>query len=322
MRFPVQKTMLAISLATLSNAVIAAGEPEPTTEPEGVLLDISQVDPRNDPDSAIFEPSLDTGNYQKARVEPLASAAPIVVETSGADTAVAPKVATAKVPPVAAAPKKTTGTIIKTIKTPAKPAAEAAPKDNRRAEEVLGAITDAMRPEEKVPALSNDRLSFYLSEQVVFAQYERSAERFNLENGRTHLGLLYSEERDTVIQGGLALDASFTNSFRLSFGTRAYIALLSKENEDAFAAALGAETAYKLPFKALPLEFGASLYYAPDILTFGTADRAIDAQVDVTFPVRSQLSVFGGYRFLQIDARPDDREVDNRLHLGVRWDFM
>lgn len=188
--------------------------------------------------------------------------------------------------------------------------------------EALATIMEFMTPEEPVAALTNDRFSFYLSDEVIFAQLERSADRFGLDNGRMHLGFLFSEERDAVLQGGLAVDAAFTRSFRLSFGTRAYIAILNEENMDALALSLGSEAAYVLPFEALPLEFGASLYYAPDVLTFGAGDRAIDAQVDVAFPFRSQLSVFGGVRFLQIDTRPGDEEIDNRVHLGLRWDFL
>lgn len=184
------------------------------------------------------------------------------------------------------------------------------------------AIVEAMSPEEPVPALENDRFSLYLSDAVAFAQYERTAEPFDLEHGRIHIASLYSEERDTVLHTGIALDTSLTESLRLSFGTRAYVALLSLENMDALAAAIGAEAAYRLPFKALPLEFGASLYYAPDVLTFGAGDRVVDTQIDVSLPFRKQSSLFAGVRYLQVDTRPADREIDNRVHLGIRWDFL
>ena len=201
------------------------------------------------------------------------------------------------------------------------PAAEAAATENS-GNRVLKAFTDAMRPKEEVPPLNNDRLTVYLSDEVIFGQYERSGARYGLDRSRVHLGLVYSEERDTVIQSGLAVDAAFASSFRLSFGTRGYVAILGEENTDSVAAGLGGEIAYQLPFRALPLEFGANFYYAPDVLTFGSADRVIDGQFDVTLPIRSSLSVFAGARFLQFDTRPGDEEVDNRVHLGARWDFL
>lgn len=187
---------------------------------------------------------------------------------------------------------------------------------------VFKAIVSAMTPKKPVQSLKGKRVNFYLSEKVAFVQLEMDAERFKIENGRVHVASLYSEQRDSVFLGGLAVDASFVSSFRLSFGTRAYIAQLNTENTDAFAAALGLEAAYNLPFKALPLEFSASVYYAPDILTFGASDRAIDAQIDFAFPLRAQSSLFAGARFLQVDTRPEDREIDNRVHVGIRWDFL
>ncbi len=184
------------------------------------------------------------------------------------------------------------------------------------------AIVKAMTPRKPVHPLNGKRLSLYLSEKVAVAKYETDAKRFKVENGRVHVSTLYSEKRDSVLHTGLAVDSSLVESFRLSFGTRAYIAQLSTENTDAFAAAFGIEAAYNLPFKTLPLEFAASVYYAPDILTFGTSDRAIDAQIDFAFPLRERSSLFAGARFLQVDTRPEDSEIDNRVHMGVRWDFL
>lgn len=199
---------------------------------------------------------------------------------------------------------------------------EAAAEEEQTGDAAFKAIVEAMTPREAVQPLKGKRFTFYLSEKVAFAQLEQDASRLNVKNGRVHLATLYSEQRDSVIHTGLALDASLASSFRLSFGSRVYIALLNTENTDAFAGALGIEAAYNLPFKALPLEFAASIYYAPDILTFGASDRAIDAQIDFTFPLRKQSALFAGARFLQVDTRPEDREIDNRVHMGIRWDFM
>jgi len=334
MKKNIQPTLLAISLAmtalTLSNTTVASSDANNKTEPEGVLLDISQVDPKNDPYNdtdtgfAIFGPSLDTVDSKGGKPATIES---VVVQIIAAKS-VAPT-------PVTEDEDTDASGVIRTTEPAPESVAVAVTKDAAKEvsdedqgstessdNKVLATIVEAMRPKDQVPPLNNDRLSLYLSDYVAFAQFEQTASRFNLDRGRTHLAFLYSEERDTVAQGGLSLDASFTSSFRLSFGARAYIALLNLENMDAFAGALGAETAYKLPFTVLPLEFGASVYYAPDILTFGAGDRVIDWQGDVTMPVRSQFSVFGGVRFLQVDTRPADREIDNRVHLGVRWDFL
>jgi len=80
----------------------------------------------------------------------------------------------------------------------------------------ISSIVDAMRPVSGVPPLDNDRLTLYLSDEVLFAQFERSAARYDFENARVHAGFMFTEERDTLFQAGLSLDASFVSSFRLS----------------------------------------------------------------------------------------------------------
>jgi len=189
---------------------------------------------------------------------------------------------------------------------------------------ILDSIASVMRPEAQVPPLDNDRLSFYLSDEVVFGQYERNAARYDFENARIHLGFLFAEEQDIVFQSGLALDApsDLVSSIRLSFGVRAYGILLDEENNDSFAGAVGVEAAYTLPFNAFPLEISGSFYYAPDVFTFGEGDRVVDAQVDLSVPFRPQLSLFVGARFLQLDTTPGDAEIDNRVHVGFRWDIL
>lgn len=336
---------IALALSALMNAAVAGTEQEiPGTG--GVLLDISHIDPLNK--------GNDEGNNQKSAifgaedVLPQDKTVPKKAPASTSITQVTPEKATKAQTPTSTTPIATEHSVaveipavaIDPITADTKPeefdasggasepepvtskAAVAVATAGEKASAALNTIVEVMRPQDTVQSLENDRFSLYFSDQVIFAQLERQASRFDLERARTHLAFLHSEERDTVLQGGLSLDASFTTSFRLSFGTRAYIALLNTENLDAFAAAMGAETAYRLPFKALPLELGASIYYAPDILTFGAGDQVIDWQVDVTLPVRPEFSVFGGARFLQVDTRPADREIDNRVHLGVRWDFL
>ncbi len=294
-------TALTFSLLAVSAVAVAGGDPDEFPGPEGVLLDLDEINLSTGDEPVVTRDTPVTDKTTATvKAEPDAAT---VVTGDGKPVSVGESALTTKSVPVAVAK------------------VEVAASENST-NPVIRTIVDAMRPSDQTPPLDNDRFSLYLSDEVLFAQFERSGKRYGLDRSRVHLGFLHSEERDSVFQTGLSIDASFTKSFRLSFGTRAYVALLNLENMDAFAAALGAETAYKLPFKALPLEFGASFYYAPDVLTFGAGDRTLDAQVDVTLPVRSQFSVFGGFRFLQVDTRPDDREIDNRVHLGVRWDFM
>lgn len=189
--------------------------------------------------------------------------------------------------------------------------------------QIVGRVATALKPKESVPSLMGDRVTGYASEQAFSLLFERDSAKYGVNQGRVTAGFLFTEERDTVFQLGFVADAPTTlaSSFRLSFGTRAYLAILGIENNDSIAFSLGVEAAYILPFKRLPLEFNASFYYAPDVLTFGQGERVIDTTIDVILPFRNNFDIFAGVRLLEIDLRPGDREIDNLVHGGLRYTF-
>ena len=63
--------------------------------------------------------------------------------------------------------------------------------------------------------------------------------------------------------------------FDVTFGPQLYAALLSEENEDVMAVSVGAELRW---FFDSNRRFAVSgqAFYAPDILTFGSADNVMD----------------------------------------------
>lgn len=165
------------------------------------------------------------------------------------------------------------------------------------------------------------RLDLYFSDKVGNLEYERSSSVINVDNGRVNAGFLFSEERDTVFSGSVMLDTDegLLPGVRLSFGSRGYVALLGVENADVFGLALGVEAELTVPVKTLPLRLSASYFYAPDVLAFGDADRIFDWDINVGLQIRDSVMVYTGVRYLQMDTRPGKREVDDRLHVGVRW---
>ena len=164
-------------------------------------------------------------------------------------------------------------------------------------------------------------ISLTISDDVANVTYQNDADSLGVDQGRVQAGFLLSEQRDIIFSGTLLLDTrpGLVPQVRLSAGARAYAALLGDENRDAVAFGLGVEGAYTLPVRVLPLELTAAAFYAPDVLSFGQADRIIDWNVDVGLQLRDQLAAFAGLRFLQVDTRPGSREVEDEVHIGVRW---
>lgn len=183
-------------------------------------------------------------------------------------------------------------------------------------EEFMLIPVESLEPDEK-------RLDVYFSDKVGNLQYERSASMINVPNGRINAGFLFSEERDTLFSGSIMLDSDgdLLPGVRLSFGSRGYVALLGLENADVFGVALGIEADFIVPLEILPLRLSASYFYAPDILAFGDADRIFDWDVNIGLQLRDSFLVYTGVRYLQMDTRPGKREVDDKLHVGVRWNF-
>lgn len=63
---------------------------------------------------------------------------------------------------------------------------------------------------------------------------------------------------------------------------------------------------------------GASLFYAPDILTGGDFDNQIDANIRIGFKVLPNADVYLGYRFIEGERNNYDFEIYDGGFLGFR----
>jgi hypothetical protein len=106
---------------------------------------------------------------------------------------------------------------------------------------------------------------------------------------------------------------------QLRVGTRVYGAFLAPEDQDVFGVGLGGEAQYFFN-SARSASVTLSMFYAPDIVTFGTADNVKDATLRFMARLRNGTDVFVGVRSFEIDL-PIDREVDDNMHVGFRRTF-
>ena len=141
-------------------------------------------------------------------------------------------------------------------------------------------------------ALSNDTLQL---------RYETDAEAVGVDNGRLSGAFFLSEERDIVLSAGLALPANLDLG-RLSvlLGPQIYAALLEDENNDVMSVSVGAQLRFLLDERR-GLAVSGHAYYAPDILTFGSADNLTDLGARVELGLAEQVMVFGGMRWFEFD---------------------
>ena len=142
--------------------------------------------------------------------------------------------------------------------------------------------------------------------------------------GRASGALFLSESRDIVFFGDLLFPADIgAEQLQLIFGPRMYAALLEDENNDVLSLSLGGEARFELTSN---LAIAAQAFYAPDILTFGTADSLTDLSARVEFELQDRLTVFGGMRWFEFELideidGSDERTLQEELFAGMAWRF-
>jgi hypothetical protein len=181
-----------------------------------------------------------------------------------------------------------------------------------------------MRLLAQAPQLTSEQgIDVYLSEDALQVMYARQLNNNDFGPIQVRAGALFNENRDLVaIADGLVQIGEVEPRERLRFaaGPRVYGAFLGTENEDVFSIAVGGEAEYFLGNQRAA-SIMLALYYAPDILTFGTADNLSDVSVRINFGLNSNINVYAGYRLFEIETLDADREVDDHLHIGFRYNF-
>ncbi|HLT91034.1 MAG TPA: YfaZ family outer membrane protein [Woeseiaceae bacterium] len=140
--------------------------------------------------------------------------------------------------------------------------------------------------------------------------------------GEVGLGVFLNEDRDLVISAQYFFEANRLGNRRLTIkaGPVGYGAMLGDENTDVFSIALGAEARFEL-LRRQEIYLVARFAYAPDILTFGTADNLTDFTAQVELPLTNRLIGIAGYRRFEFELLEGDREIEDSLELGIRYRF-
>jgi hypothetical protein len=156
-------------------------------------------------------------------------------------------------------------------------------------------------------------------------RYRDAGRNIDLGRGsRASAAIFLSEARDLVFFGDLLFPADIgSEQLQLIFGPRMYAALLEDENNDVLSLSLGGEARFELTSK---LAVAAQAFYAPDILTFGTADSLTDLSARLEYELQPRLNVFGGMRWFEFELieeidGSDERTLQEELFAGMSWRF-
>jgi hypothetical protein len=137
-----------------------------------------------------------------------------------------------------------------------------------------------------------------------------------------------SEERDIVLSAAALFPANLPAELNVGrrltvrFGPQVYAALLQDENQDVLAMSVGAEARFLL-LRRMGLAISGQAFYAPDVLTFGSADHLTDLSARAELQLGPDLLAFGGMRWFEFDLIEGggERTLQEELFVGVGYRF-
>lgn len=142
--------------------------------------------------------------------------------------------------------------------------------------------------------------------------------------GDLSFGLLANEDDDFMGKVALTRRGRPTMDERLELGVGiGFYALFPdvRDDDEAFSFTLQGSARYGFETE-LPTSLGLELAYGPPVTTFGDGDDLFDVRLGFDVEIASHASAFLGYRFVELDLEDSgDRELDDRVHVGVRLGF-
>jgi len=145
--------------------------------------------------------------------------------------------------------------------------------------------------------------------------------------GRTEMtvGFLYTENDNVLGEVGLlVIDEAGSKTPGLELGVGPKIWFGSDDKADASVAALG--LGGQLRFKNISAPrwvFGASLFYAPSIVSFMDADKMVEYELRVEYELLPTANAYVGYRNIEADIHNYKKsvEIDDSVIVGLRFKF-
>lgn len=140
------------------------------------------------------------------------------------------------------------------------------------------------------------------------------------DDGRLVGGVFLGEERDVVLNAAMMYGVDLDRRFNFSLGPQLYAALLRDENEDVMALSLGGEMRFYFdPRRRFAISGRA--FYAPDILSFGSADNLTDLSARAEMQVSDRVMGFAGMRWFEFDLTNGggERTLQEEVFVGLRY---
>lgn len=184
-----------------------------------------------------------------------------------------------------------------------------------------GTVAAQSESQEEIP--SGHEVDVSLSNDTLELKYLTGGKKVGVQDSRFSGAFFLSEDRDIVLSAGLTFPLDF-NFGRLSLlaGPQVYAALLNEENNDVMALSVGAELRFVISEKR-DFAVAGHAYYAPDILTFGSADNLTDFSAQAEIEIAKQMKAFVGMRWFELDltAGGGTQTLQDEVYVGLGYRF-
>jgi hypothetical protein len=167
-----------------------------------------------------------------------------------------------------------------------------------------------------------DTVDVNLRDNSAQFQYFASMGRDTLGKAEMHAGLLYVDKKNLLGDLGILVkDEVGKSAPGVSVGVGIKGLTAKAKNNNAAALALGGVVRYS-PRPDRRFGIIGQLYFSPNIVTFGDADRYVETGVRFEYEIIPQAAAYVGYRRVNfgLQANPDVT-LDEGAYLGVRIMF-
>lgn len=167
-----------------------------------------------------------------------------------------------------------------------------------------------------------DTVDVNLRDNSAQFQYIASMGRDTLGKAEMHAGVLYVDKRNLLGDLGILVkDEVGRNAPGVSVGVGIKGLTAKAKGYNASALALGGMVRYS-PFPDHRFGIVGQLYFSPNIVTFGDADRYTETGVRFEYEIIPQASAYLGYRRVNFGLQLNsDVTLDEGAFLGVRISF-
>jgi hypothetical protein len=177
------------------------------------------------------------------------------------------------------------------------------------------------------PAAFADALDISLNNNAAAFSFSTTAGALIQGNSDIHVGMLYNESMNTLVDAGLLVkgDEGDASGLSLSVGAKVLVGMIknySTQTENVAAIVIGGELAYVFP-EAKQLSAAFHYFAGPKITSFGDANRANQWGLSLNYEVGQGTKVYVEYREANfgITTTGQTATLDSGTYLGVKLSF-